>query len=91
MTVAAQTKSKVTRRVVAIASAVYQVPGVDPEGRKLTRVKIAQRGDVVEITAVEEQRLDGLGALLPVGSTPQDAFDRVGAGVEAMHAERRGA
>lgn len=63
-------------RVVRHLSTAYFSPFVGPDGTNQVLVRTARRGDVIDpdqLAKGEIKRLEGLGALLPEGSEPQDA------------------
>ena len=82
------TDEKTSRRVVSALSAIYFEPGPDYEGRATTRVKTALRGDEIELTEHEERRLEENGALMPLGSTPEEALEAAAARLDAYRAAR---
>lgn len=78
-----------TKRVVGVLSAIYWRQGSDPVSGKAVRGPVvAQHGEEIDLTADEEKRLDSIGALLPEGSTPEDAIRVQEARLDAYRAER---
>ncbi len=82
------TALKTSRRVVGMRLATYFEPGPDFNGQPTTRALTAEQGDEIELLPGEEERLDGLGALLPKGMTPKDAAERAQALLDAYRGER---
>jgi hypothetical protein len=66
----ATTKKPRTReRIVRHAVVIYETKLRQPDGTAVTVSKTAQRGDLIVLDAVEEAKLDALGALGAEGET----------------------
>lgn len=82
------TETKGSKRVVGVLSAIYFSPEKDVTNKDVLRVRTALRGEEIELSAVEEARLDENGALLPKGSKPEDAAKAAEARLDAYRAQR---
>jgi hypothetical protein len=84
----ATTETKGSKRVVGVLSAIYFSPEKDVTDKPVLRVKTALRGDVIDLSPAEENRLEENGALLPKGSKPEDAAKAAEARLDAYRAQR---